>query len=122
MIKKREDAAKNPSNFVGTVGQKLDFEATLSYIRGFDGTYGHTTIYGFVDDASNRYIWFSSTDLGLIEKEKYKVKATIKDHKQGDAKYGGHKENIVTRAKIQTLDGQKINESIVDQYQEYFIL
>jgi len=122
MIKKKEDqATSKPSEYVGSVGEKITFEATLKKIAGYQSQYGYVTVYKFEDDNNNRYIWFSSGDIGIEENIKYKIIATVKDHKQGDIKYGGHKENIITRAKVKTLSGEKINEYERHlNYTEYF--
>ena len=122
MIKKKEDQATiKPSEYVGSVGEKITFEATLKKTAGYQSQYGYVTIYKFEDDNNNRYIWFSSGDIGIEENTKYKIIATVKDHKQGDIKYGGHKENIITRAKVKTLSGEKINEYERHlNYTEYF--
>jgi len=123
MIKKKEDqAARKPSEYVGSIGEKITFEATLKKIAGYESAYGYVTIYKFEDDNSNKYTWFSSSDIGIEENTKYKITATVKDHKQGDIKYGGHKENIITRAKVKTMAGEKLNESERHlNYIEYFI-
>lgn len=122
MIKKKETQANiKPSEYVGSIGEKITFEATLKKISGYASQYGYVTIYKFEDDNNTRYTWFSSGNIGIEENTKYKIIATVKDHKQGDIKYGGHKENILTRAKVKTMSGEKINE--IERhlnYTEYF--
>lgn len=109
--KKKEESERKPSEFVGQIGTKISVEATLKSIRGYDGQYGYITIYGFQDTNGNDLVWFSSNDLGIVENDKYKITATVKDHKTSDPKYGSKKQTIITRAKIQTLAGEKVNES-----------
>ena len=109
--KKKEDSERKPSEFVGQIGTKISVESTLKTMRGYDGQYGYITIYGFQDSNGNDLVWFSSNDLGIVENEKYKITATVKDHKTSDPKYGSKKQTIITRAKLQNSAGEKLNES-----------
>jgi hypothetical protein len=122
MIRKQaEKAAKKPSEFVGTVGQKIgETIVTLLFQRQFAGAYGVTTLYSFEDSNNNRLAWWSSNDLGLTDKTQYKIiKATVKS--QEISNYGGHKETTITRVKLQDMDGSPINEEIdLSEYSSYF--
>jgi len=120
MIKKAaEKAAEKPSEFVGQVGQKISFEATLLFKREFSSQYGVTTLYSLKDTNGNRLAWFSSNDIGMIEGKQYNFKvATVKA--QQVSKYGGHKETIITRCKVLDMDGQKLNE--LSLYEQYVII
>jgi hypothetical protein len=108
--KKQQDAAKKPSEYVGQVGDKItNLPVTVVFIRGFESSYGFVTLYSFEDDNGNRLTWFSSSEIGLEEKKKYRIeKATVKAHQV--SKYGGHKETILLRVKMTDLEGNKINE------------
>ena len=108
--KQKANANKKPSEYVGTVGTKIsNIDVSLLFQRSFDGPYGTTHLYSFEDDSSNRYAWFSSNDLGLVDKQKYKiVVGTVKA--QQVSKYGGHKENVLTRVKMIDMEGNKINQ------------
>jgi acetolactate synthase small subunit len=109
-LEKKAASGKKPSEFVGTVGSKINnIDVTLLFQREFQGDYGTTILYSFEDATGNRFAWFSSNDLGLVDKQQYKiVVGTVK--KQEVSKYGGHKENYLTRVKLMTTDGQKINQ------------
>ena len=99
---------KKPSEYVGNVGEKIsNIDVTLLFQRSFDGQYGTTILYAFEDANGNRLSWFSSNNLGLTDKEKYKILVgTVK--KQDISKYGGHKETYITRVKLADSDGNKI--------------
>lgn len=101
-------ANAKPSEFVGTVGAKIEFEAKVYRVRTYNGQYGVGYIYALEDASGNKFVWFSSNDVGLVENETYKFKATVKNHQVSN--YGGHKETIITRAKVTKLDGTKMNE------------
>jgi hypothetical protein len=110
IAKQQADANKKPSDYVGTVGSKINnIDVTLLFQRSFDGAYGTTILYSFEDTTGNRFAWFSSNDLGLVDKQKYKIAVgTVK--KQEVSKYGGHKENYLTRVKLLDTEGNKINQ------------
>jgi hypothetical protein len=122
LIKKRnEESEKKISSFVGQIGSKISTTVSLKTVRGYDGQYGHITIYNFQDKDGNDMVWFSSNDLELKEGENYQLTATVKDHKTSDPKYGSKKQTILTRAKVKTIEGDKINEnSYVNDYKNYF--
>jgi len=88
--RRREDGAR--SEYVGKVGQRITLKAeTVALLSSWDGYYGTTWLYKFVDLSGNVYIWFASrpcaAENGAI------IKATVKDHKERD----GVKQTIVTR-------------------------
>lgn len=119
LIKKKEaQASKKPSEFVGKVGEKISFTATLLFQRTFDTQYGVTTLYSFEDTEGNRFTWFSSNDLGITDKTQYKItKATVKAHQV--SKYGGHNETVITRVKLEDMSGNKINEELSENTVKY---
>jgi hypothetical protein len=103
-------ANSNPSEYVGDVGSKIEIpSATLLRVNSYDSQYGTVFIYSFKDKAGNNLVWFSSGDIGLEAEKEYKLKATVKAHQV--SKYTHQKETIITRAKVQSLDGTKINEN-----------
>ena len=121
MLKRAADAPlQKPSEFVGTIGQKLSLEVTALAIRGYESAYGFVTIYNFKDADGNLLVWFSSNDIGIEENKKYSIIGTVKDHKTGDQKYGAKKQTILTRVKVKDVDGNKVNESPHTDYRNYF--
>jgi len=102
-------ATSKPSEFVGTIGGKIEFEAKVYRVRTYNSQYGVGYIYALEDATGNKFVWFSSNDVGIEETQTYKFKATVKNHQVSN--YGGHKETIITRAKVTKLDGTKMNET-----------
>jgi hypothetical protein len=101
-IKKREEKANAPqSEFVGQIGEKITFDATVKFQRQFSGQYGITTLVSLEDDKGNKYTWFASGTPSLEDGKTYRFKATVKNHQV--SKYGGHNETVITRAKITDL-------------------
>ena len=122
LIQKRKEASeKKSSSFVGQIGSKISVTVTLKTVRVYDGQYGPITIYNFQDGDGNDMVWFSSNNLELKEGDNYQLVATVKDHKTSDPKYGSRKQTILTRAKVKTIAGDKINEnSYLNDYKNYF--
>lgn len=95
-------AAQGEKEFIGEVGDKVTFEATLiRTIRIVDRySYDDSTkpLYVFQTPEGNEVKWFSSRDIGDLEQEGvYSIKGTVKkldDHEQ----YG--KSTVVTRCKV----------------------
>lgn len=86
------------SEWVGEVGGKLkDLTVDLVKKIPFDGVYGLSYILTFVDEAGNKYNWFTSTFVGAEVGDRVKIKsAGIKKHDE----YKGEKVTVITRAKL----------------------
>lgn len=117
--KKQEQDSKKPSEYVGQVGGKINnIIVTLLFQRNFESQYGFGTIYNFEDEQGNRLTWFSSKDIGLTDKTKYKIlNGTVKAQQENT--YGKYKETIITRVKLESLDSNKINKLVSDSIIEY---
>ena len=99
--KEKEITEARKSEFVGTPGDKIEFEAKLIDVRCFDGVYGPGKILFFGDANGNRYKWFTkgnttSVPVGTL----VKIKATIKKHDE----YNGYKSTVITRAKLSPVE------------------
>ena len=108
-------AERAKSEYVGSVGDKLDVVVTLAFETTFEvpsfrgyGT-AEMTVYGFKDESGNILIWKTGGCLyiehqvkGFIENEyarkgdKIRIKASIKDHSE----YKGTKQTVLTRVKL----------------------
>lgn len=97
---KLKAAIQASQNFVGTKGEKIDRVVTVERIGGGDFGYGWTTIYNFTDGV-NKYVWFSSKDMGLAERNMVRVIGTVKDHKVDN--YTGDKQTVLTRCKVEVI-------------------
>lgn len=90
--RQRDDAR---SEYVGTVGQRITLRAeTVTLLSSWDGFYGTTWLYKFVDESGNVFIWYASypckAESGDI------IKATVKDHSE----WHGVKQTVVTRCRV----------------------
>ena len=87
--------ADSSSEFQGEIGERLDLTLTLEKSHSFDGSYGRTFIYEFIDINENVYIWITGAKVLNIG-ESYELRGTVKEHKT----YKGVKQTILTRCKI----------------------
>ena len=85
----KEDKA--PSDYVGNVGDKIEFTAVPKCVYSYETDYGWNYIYKF-QDGDNIIIWKTSKALDDVETT---FKATVKAHSE----YRGIKQTEVTRAK-----------------------
>ena len=113
----RETAQKQEliSDYVGTIGQKIQVELTFVNQYSFETQWGDSHIYKFMDQNGNIFIWKSSkwlekavsiySELDEMEYKHFepirqaevvKIRGTIKDHSE----YAGAKQTILTRCKI----------------------
>lgn len=119
--KKREDrlaAEKRDINneYVGEIKKRYTMDLTLIKSTSFEGYYGTTWVYTFLDSDNHCFVWFASNRLTVevevaetpaafattenvaVEvNQTVKVKATVKDHNE----YKGVKQTVVTRVAVQ---------------------
>lgn len=87
-MSRRAEAAHDAANsqYVGEVGDRKVFEATLVALKTWEGNYGTTFFHKFVDATGNVLVWFGSSSLCHHGSDEVKVgekvtfKATIKAH------------------------------------------
>lgn len=97
------------SEYIGEVGKRMTIEVSgMKLVTSWEGRYGRTCLYRFIDKQGNVLIWFASDlfgkwvedDRGLlhfVEIESVdKIKATVKDHNERD----GVKQTIINRVKV----------------------
>ena len=91
--RKRELAARKPSEYVGEVGERRSFALTLQRHHSFETPFGYKSLYSFRDDDDNVFVWFTSGPCELVEGTLYTVFGTIKEHED----YKGTKQNVLSR-------------------------
>jgi hypothetical protein len=90
-----QEAAK-ASEFVGTVGDKIQFNATITSIRYVESGFGTTVLYTMQGTDGNHYKWFASREaLGDKDGIEVHLQGTVKKHDE----YRGVKSTVVTRCK-----------------------
>jgi len=101
--RKRDMAARKPSEHVGEVGERRTFALLLDRHFSFETTFGWQTRFIFRDEDDNVFAWKTSADsVELTEGTKYTVLGTIKKHDE----YKGVKQTVLSRCSVElTLDG-----------------
>ena len=91
-----EQEETTPSEWVGTIGDKL--VTTVTFVRkGWcDTRFGGSNIYTFRDVDGAELVWFTSVLLDKEIGDTFKIKATVKAHNE----YKGKKNTVISRAKI----------------------
>ena len=100
--RKAEFRAQNlASQHIGTVGERRDFELTVSFVTDFQTQFGITNVFGLRDADGNIVIYkgssalYNADDQFAVKGDTVKVKATIKEHGERD----GVKQTIIARPK-----------------------
>jgi hypothetical protein len=102
----RENAGRTPSQFVGEVGKREVFTATVKSVKTFDSDFGVRTMVRFEDAAGNTLVWWTGEvamaytpdgvgtgEAEFAEGQTYTVKATVKKHET----YKGFNQTVVSR-------------------------
>lgn len=97
--KRATEAAE--SKYVGTVGKRETWTATLDFVTGYETAYGYTTVLKFKTSDGGCLVWKASntelarSDVGNV----YTVTGTVKKHEE----YKGSKQTLVSRCKVAAL-------------------
>jgi hypothetical protein len=98
---KLAESAKERGNavgYVGTVGKRENFRATLVAVYDFDSQYGVVHTHKFVDSSGAILVWKTGTD--KLDLGEYSLKATIKQH----GEFRGELQTVITRASATKLE------------------
>ena len=85
------DASK--SEYVGSIGERLELYLTVERTIELDGNYGHSTMFKFYDDCGNCFVWITATKPGFNIGDKIHIKGTVKNHN----KFKNERQTILTR-------------------------
>jgi hypothetical protein len=85
--------AKAKSQHFGVVGKREVFELMLKGWSTFEGHYGTTYVYKFLEGDGNQATWFASRDQELEIGKTYTMKCTVKKHEE----YKGIPQTMLTR-------------------------
>jgi len=98
---RKAEADKAPSDYVGTIKKRLEFDSLrLVFSTSFSGYYGVTYLYKFVDEAGNVLVWKTNSYFDWADGETVvSGKATVKDHSE----YRGVKQTVLTRCNFEEV-------------------
>jgi hypothetical protein len=94
-VERAAKAQASPSQFLGSIGDKLTLTLTVKALRYIDNGYG-TTLVTFTDTEGNVVKWFASNPGKLTEGNTANVTGTVKKHEE----WQGIKSTVITRAKV----------------------
>lgn len=112
------------NQYIGKIGDKITFEATVKSIRKFASSYGYNrsfNIYVMEDAEGNTIVWKSSsimmvdegtnhTNYYIKRGDKLSITATVKDHKE----YKGTNQTVILRPKYKVLSKSMTREEYLD--------
>lgn len=82
----------SPSEFVGSIGERIEIEITVTKAVPIENDYGHSTLHQFEDVDGNVYIWTTASKSWSVGSTK-RIRGTIKQHNI----YHNVKQTILTR-------------------------
>lgn len=83
---------ESESEYVGSIGERLDLYLTVERTIELDGNYGRSTMHIMRDDCGNLFVWTTASKSWSAGTEHH-IKGTVKDHR----KYKGEKQTVLTR-------------------------
>ena len=96
-IRKARPHVESKSQWVGKIGDKINGEFKITFMKGVNTKYGLTNLVKFEDKEGNNYTWWSTAkwvddiDVGDL----VPITGVIKDHSE----YEGIKSTVVTRCR-----------------------
>jgi len=82
------------SDFIGSVGDRIERDVTLTFTHSFDGFYGTTWINSMIDADGNVIVYKGGNRLGQ-KGDTFTIKGTVKEH----AVYKETKQTVINRPK-----------------------
>ena len=97
--REKTQAKRKASEWIGEIGERIEFTATFVSERFFNSDWGTTALLKFETESGDMVSWFSSRDsedFGIKPGDRVEIRATVKAHKE----FNGYKETQVTRGKV----------------------
>jgi hypothetical protein len=85
---------ESTSEYVGSIGEKVEVYATVDKVVNLDGYYGPSTMHIMHGDDDNVYVWTTAARSWEVGTEHHII-GTIKDHKT----YRGVRQTVLTRCR-----------------------
>ena len=83
---------ESESEYVGSIGERLDLYLTVERTIELDGSYGRSTMHIMRDDCGNLFVWTTASKSWAVDTEHH-IKGTVKDHR----KYKNECQTVLTR-------------------------
>lgn len=82
----------NGSIWIGTIGERREFNLTVTSTVPLETNFGHSTMHIMEDEAGNQFVWTTASKNWGVGTY-HEIRGTIKDHRT----YKGAKQTILTR-------------------------
>ena len=83
---------ESESEYVGSIGERLELFLTVEKVIELDGSYGRSTMHIMRDDCGNLFVWTTASKSWSAGTEHH-IKGTVKDHR----KYKNECQTVLTR-------------------------
>lgn len=83
---------ESPSQFVGSIGERLEIKVKVVKVIPIENNYGHSTMHHMEDEDGNIFVWTTASKTWAVGDQKL-IRGTVKDHKI----FRNTKETILTR-------------------------
>ena len=83
---------ESESEYVGSIGERLELYLTVERTIELDGNYGRSTMHLMRDDCGNLYVWTTASKSWAAGSEHH-IRGTVKDHRT----YRNEKQTVLTR-------------------------
>jgi hypothetical protein len=83
---------ESESEYVGSIGERLELFLTVERTIELDGSYGRSTMHIMRDDCGNLFVWTTASKSWAAGTEHH-IKGTVKDHR----KYKNECQTVLTR-------------------------
>ena len=83
---------ESDSEYVGSIGERLELFLTVERAIELDGSYGRSTMHIMRDDCGNLFVWTTASKSWSAGTERH-IKGTVKDHR----KYRNECQTVLTR-------------------------
>jgi hypothetical protein len=87
------------SKFMGALGDRIEFECTVTRATEMDTDFGTSTLYVLRDGQGNMYKWFATGCGHMSVADKVRIKGTVKKHEE----YKGVEQTVLSRCKVTIL-------------------
>ena len=84
---------ESESEYVGSIGERLELFLTVEKVVELDNNYGHSTMFKFRDDCGNCFIWTTATTPGFKIDDEIHLRGTVKNHNV----FKNERQTILTR-------------------------
>jgi hypothetical protein len=109
---KKRIAENAASDWVGSIKERIEFEAEVVGVYGTEGYYGHTDIVKLKDGDNNQFTWFASDYTNLERSDRISIKGTIKAHDE----FRGIKQTVLTRCKFEKFQVMTADEAAAAEH------